>query len=31
MGLQLAWIQTSLRIRAVCTGAMLFAYKTYGK
>jgi hypothetical protein len=31
MGLRPAWIQTSLRIRAVCSGFMLLAYKPYSK
>jgi hypothetical protein len=31
MGLRPALIQTSLRIRAVWSGSMLFAYKLYNK
>jgi hypothetical protein len=31
MGLRPAWIQTSLRIRKVWSGSMLFAYKPYNK
>jgi hypothetical protein len=31
MRLRPAWIQTSLRIRAVLSGSMLFAYKLYNK
>jgi hypothetical protein len=31
MGLRPAWIQTSLRIRAIWSGSMLFAYKLYNK
>jgi hypothetical protein len=31
MGLRPAWIQTSLRIHAVWSGSMLFAYKPYYK
>jgi hypothetical protein len=31
MRLRPAWIQTSLRIRAVWSGSMLFAYKPYNK
>jgi hypothetical protein len=31
MRLRPAWIQTSLRIRAVWSGSMLFAYKLYNK
>jgi hypothetical protein len=31
MGLRPAWIHTSLRIRAVWSGSMLFAYRPYNK
>jgi hypothetical protein len=31
VGLRPAWIQTSLRIRAVWSGSMLFAYQPYNK
>jgi hypothetical protein len=31
VGLRPAWIQTSLRIRAVWSGSMLFAYQPFNK